>query len=48
MDLPRRDPIAATLPNEIKNALNIQPLKVLKSRDYLLVYRNQKEMKILL
>ena len=44
MDLPRRDPIAATLPNEIKNALNIQPVEVLKSRDYLLVYKNQKEI----
>ena len=44
MDLPRRDPISTTIPNEIKNALNIQPLEVLKSRDYLLVYRNQKEI----
>ena len=44
MDLPRRNPIAATLPDEIKNALNIQPKKVLKARDYLLVYENQKEI----
>ena len=44
LDLPRRDPIAATLPDEIKNALNIQPKKVLKARDYLLVYENQKEI----
>ena len=44
MDLPRRDPISASLPNEIKNALNIQPKKVLKARDYLLVYENQKEI----
>ena len=44
MDLPRRDAIAATLPNEIKNALNIQPKIVLKARDYLLVYENQKEI----
>ena len=44
MDLPRRDPIAATLPDEIKNALNIQPKKVLKARDYLLIYENQKEI----
>ena len=44
MNLPRRDPIAATLPDEIKNALNIQPKKVLKARDYLLVYENQKEI----
>ena len=43
MDLPRRDPISTSIPNEIKNALNIQPLEVLKSRDYLLVYRNQKK-----
>ena len=44
MDLPRRDPILASLPKEIKNALNIQPKKVLKARDYLLVYENQKEI----
>ena len=44
MDLPRRDPIVATLPDEIKNALNIQPKKVLKARDYLLVYENQKQI----
>jgi PhzF family phenazine biosynthesis protein len=44
MDLPRRDPIRATLPDEIKNALNIQPKKVLKARDYLLVYENQKQI----
>ena len=44
MDLPRRDPTSASLPNEIKNALNIQPVKVLKARDYLLVYENQKNV----
>ena len=44
MDLPRRDPISASLPNEIKNALSIQPLEVLKSRDYLLVYESQKNV----
>ena len=44
MDLPRRDPISTSLPNEIKNALNIQPVEVLKSRDYLLVYENQKNV----
>lgn len=44
MDLPRRDPIRATLPDEIKNALNIQPKKVLKARDYLLVYEKQKQI----
>ena len=44
MNLPRRDPISTSIPNEIKNALNIQPVEVLKSRDYLLVYRNQKEI----
>ena len=44
MDLPRRNPVKATLPKEIKNALNIQPKKVLKARDYLLVYESQKEI----
>ena len=44
MDLPRRDPTLASLPDEIKNALNIQPVKVLKARDYLLVYENQKNV----
>ena len=44
MDLPRRDPISTSLPNEIKNALNMQPVEVLKSRDYLLVYENQKNV----
>lgn len=44
MDLPTRDAIIATLPYEIKNALNIQPKKVLKARDYLLVYESQKEI----
>ena len=44
MDLPRRDPITATLPDEIKNALNIQPKKVLKARDYVLVYKSQKDI----
>ena len=44
MDLPTRDAIITTLPDEIKNALNIQPKKVLKARDYLLVYENQKEI----
>ena len=44
MDLPRRDAITAILPDEIKNALNIQPKKILKARDYLLVYGKQKEI----
>tara|TARA_B100000767_G_scaffold129129_1_gene122787 strand:+ start:2293 stop:3081 length:789 start_codon:yes stop_codon:yes gene_type:complete len=44
MDLPRRDAITAILPDEIKNALNIQPKKILKARDYLLVYENKNEI----
>ncbi len=44
MDLPRRDPISASLPDEIKNALNVQPKIILKARDYLLVYENQKQI----
>ena len=40
-------PINADLPNEIKLALNIQPNFILKSRDYLLVYNNEQEIKAL-
>lgn len=40
MHLPIRDPQPATLPHAIRDALNIQPLEVLKARDYVLVYDN--------
>ena len=47
LNLPSRKPINADLPNEIKLALNIQPNFILKSRDYLLVYNNEQEIKAL-
>ena len=45
MDLPARMPIKANLPEAIEKALNIQPNEVLKSRDYLLVYNNETEVR---
>lgn len=44
LDLPSRPPIISKLPNEIKLSLNIQPQKVYKSRDYLLLYKKQEEI----
>lgn len=40
LDFPKREPVECILPKEIYNSLNIKPDKVLKSRDYLLVYDN--------
>jgi PhzF family phenazine biosynthesis protein len=40
LDFPKREPVECVLPKEIYNSLNIKPDKVLKSRDYLLVYNN--------
>ena len=44
LNLPSRKPIKSNLPKAIKDALNIQPLEVLKSRDYVLIYKSQKEI----
>ncbi|NJW52493.1 PhzF family phenazine biosynthesis protein [Salinimicrobium oceani] len=44
LDLPSRRPTAATLPQLLASSLNIQPREVLKARDYVLVYRDQKEV----
>ena len=44
MRLPLRDPQPAALPDAIRDALNIQPLDVLKARDYVLVYDNQEDI----
>ena len=40
LDFPKREPIESELPEEIYNSLSIKPDKVLKSRDYVLVYNN--------
>lgn len=44
MRLPSRNPQPAVLPGAIRAALNIQPLDVLKARDYVLVYDNQEDI----
>lgn len=41
MDFPSRAATPSHLAVEIKKSLNIQPIKVYKSRDYLLIYNNQ-------
>ena len=45
MNLPKRNPIRAELPNFIKQSLNKQPKEVLKSRDYILVYENEEDVR---
>ena len=44
MDLPSRPPQPSELPKIISDSLSLQPEKVLKSRDYLLVYKNEQEV----
>lgn len=45
MDFPSRPPKSAELPEPIKNALNIAPKEVLKSRDYVLVYDTEADIR---
>ncbi|MDN3583522.1 PhzF family phenazine biosynthesis protein [Mucilaginibacter flavus] len=45
LDFPSRKPEKATLPDIIKGSLNIQPQEVFKSRDYVLVYDTETEVK---
>ena len=45
MNFPSRMPSADTLPEIIERSLNIKPKEVLKSRDYVLVYANETEVK---
>lgn len=45
LDFPARKPSPVPLPETIKNGLNIQPVKVLKSRDYVLVYENEQQIR---
>ena len=45
LDFPSRKAKSAILPKEIELSLNIQPKEVFKSRDYMLVYETQKEVK---
>ena len=43
LDFPSRMPEISELPETIRQSLNIQPNKVLKSRDYVLVYDTEEE-----
>ncbi|WP_339894389.1 PhzF family phenazine biosynthesis protein [uncultured Algibacter sp.] len=45
LDFPSRMPIASKLPEIIKKSLNRQPKEVYKSRDYLLVYDTEQDIK---
>jgi PhzF family phenazine biosynthesis protein len=45
MDFPSRMPVNDNLPENISKSLNIQPKEVLKSRDYVLVYENETEIR---
>jgi PhzF family phenazine biosynthesis protein len=45
MDFPSRMPVADILPPTISKSLNIQPKEILKSRDYVLVYENETEIR---
>ena len=45
MDFPSRMPLLAILPSNIERSLNILPKEVLKSRDYVLVFENEAEIR---
>jgi PhzF family phenazine biosynthesis protein len=45
LDLPSRMPIESSLPENISKSLNIQPKEVLKSRDYVLLYDSEDDIK---
>lgn len=45
LDLPSRMPIESSLPENIAKSVNIQPKKVLKSRDYVLLYDSEEDIK---
>ena len=45
MDFPHRKPINSHLPRNIMDSLSIKPNKVLKSRDYVLVYDDEEQIK---
>jgi predicted PhzF superfamily epimerase YddE/YHI9 len=45
LDFPARMPIECDIPENISKSLNIQPKEVLKSRDYVLIYESEIEIK---
>lgn len=44
LHLPIREAKPAQLPNIIQKSLSIQPIEILKARDYLLIYKSQNEI----
>lgn len=47
MEFPSRVPVVAELPSVISQALSLQPMEVLRSRDYILVFKSQEEIESL-
>ncbi|HEX8531788.1 MAG TPA: PhzF family phenazine biosynthesis protein [Cytophagales bacterium] len=47
LDFPARDPAPATLPPVIAEGIGAQPLEVLKARDYVLLLRDEAEVRAL-
>lgn len=45
LDFPSRMPVSSELPDIIRKSLNIEPIEVYKSRDYLLVYDTEQEIR---
>ena len=45
LDFPSRMPIISKLPEIIEKSLNIQPKEVFKSRDYVLIYDSEEDIK---
>ncbi len=45
LDFPARDPVPAALPEIIRRSFSIAPTEVLKSRDYLLVYSDEADIR---
>ena len=45
LNFPSRMPVISELPEAIKNALNLQPKAVYKSRDYMLVYDSEQDIR---
>ena len=45
MDFPSRVPVKSDLPKLISKSLNLKPSEIYKSRDFLLIYNSEKEIK---
>ena len=45
MNFPHRKPVKSDLPQNILDSLSIKPIEILKSRDYVLIYDNEDQIK---